>query len=143
LRFLYFVVPFSTLIFAVPKLILSVGFPDANNLLAGVLSLKAFKVFKSNSINDCLSTINQMDDKVDVVLTDKESAIANDFFLVNRIKAMAPDTMIVIIADSDNDGEWLPNKNIDEVVVRPISPENLADKILNMLARKELKRLKS
>ncbi len=135
--------PFSTLIFAVPKLILSVGFPDANNLLAGVLSLKAFKVFKSNSINDCLSTINQMDDKVDVVLTDKESAIANDFFLVNRIKAMAPDTMIVIIADSDNDGEWLPNKNIYEVVVRPISPENLADKILNMLARKELKRLKS
>ena len=129
--------------FATPRLILSVGFADANNLLAGVLNLKGFKVFKSNSINDCLSTINQMDDKVDVVLTDKESAIANDFYLVNRIKGVAPDTMIVVIADNDDDGEWLPNKNVDEVVIKPISPENLADKTLNMLAKRELKRLKS
>ena len=36
----------------------------------------------------------------------------------------------------------LLEKNVDELVLRPISPENLADKILNMLAKRELKRLK-
>lgn len=125
--------------FATPRLILSVGFADANNLLAGVLNLKGFKVFKSKSTHDCLSMIDQIQEKVDVVLIDKESAIENDFFLVNRIKKMAPYLKIVVIADED---EKLLHKNIDEFVLRPISPENLADKILNMLAKRELKRLK-
>ena len=52
---------------------------------------------------------------------------------------MAPYLKIVVIADED---EKLLHKNIDEFVLRPISPENLADKILNMLAKRELKRLK-
>ena len=125
--------------FATPRLILSVGFADANNLLAGVLNLKGFKVFKSKSTHDCLSMIDQIQEKVDVVLIDKESAIENDFFQVNRIKKMAPYLKIVVIADED---EKLLHKNIDEFVLRPISPENLADKILNMLAKRELKRLK-
>ena len=37
--------------------------------------------------------------------------------------------------------EKLLEKNIDELVLRPISPENLADTILTMLAKRELKRL--
>ena len=45
--------------------------------------------------------------------------------------------MIVIIADKE-----LCGKNIDEFILRPISPENLADNILHMLAKKELKRLR-
>lgn len=127
--------------FAAPSLILSVDFADANNLLAGVLNLKGFKVFKSKSTNDCLSMVNEIEEKVDGVLTDKESAVENDFFLVNQIKSMAPDTMIVVIADNADDDELLA-KNIDEFVLRPISPENLADRILNMLAKRELKRRK-
>ena len=125
--------------FAPPRLILSVGFADANNLLAGVLSLKGFKVFKSRSTLDCLSLINQIQEKADVLLLDEQSAAENDFYLVNEIKKMTPDTMIVIIADED---VKLCGKNIDKFILRPISPENLADKILHMLAKRELKRLR-
>ena len=125
--------------FAAPRLILSLGFVDANNLLAGVLSLKGFKVFKSRSTLDCLSLINQIQDKIDVLLIDEQSAAENDFYLVNEIKKLTPDTMIVIIADEDLN---LYGKNMDEFILRPISPENLADKILYMLAKRELKRLR-
>ena len=59
--------------------------------------------------------------------------------LVNEIRKLTPDTMIVIIADED---VKLCGKNIDEFIPRPTSPENLADKILHMLAKKELKRLR-
>jgi response regulator RpfG family c-di-GMP phosphodiesterase len=135
-------VPFSTLIFAAPKLILSVDFADANNLLAGVMNLKGFKVFKSKSKDDCLSILNQIEDKTDVVLIDKQSAVENDFFLVNQIKKMTRDTMIVIIADNADEDQKLLNKNIDKVVLRPISPENLADTVLTMLATREIKRLR-
>ena len=47
--------------------------------------------------------------------------------------------MIVIIADED---VKLRGRNIDEFILRPITPENLADKILHMLAKRELKRLR-
>jgi response regulator RpfG family c-di-GMP phosphodiesterase len=125
--------------YAAPRLILSIGFTDANNLLAGVLYLKGFKVFKLRSIFDCLSLINQMQEKIDVLLIDEQSAAKNDFYLVSEIKKLTPDTMIVVIADENVKQR---GKNIDEFILRPISPENLADKILNMLAKKELKRLR-
>ena len=123
-------------------MILSVGFADANNLLAGVMNLKGFKVFKSKSNDDCLSIINQVEEKTDAVLIDKHSAVENDFFLVNEIRKMTPDTMIVIITDNAEEDEKLLEKNIDQLVRRPITPENLADTILTMLARRELKRLR-
>jgi DNA-binding NtrC family response regulator len=128
-------------VLATPRLILSVDFPDANNLLAGVLSLKGFKVLKSKSTNECLSIISQSEEKVDIILTDKESAVENNSFLLNEINKIAPDTMIVVIVDNDDEVRKLP-KNVIEFIVRPTSAENLADKILNMLAKKELKRLK-
>lgn len=125
-----------------PRLILSVDFADVNNLLAGVMNLKGFNVFKSNSKDDCLSIINQIEDKTDAVLIDKQSAVENDYFLVNQIKKMAPDTMIVVIADDADEDKKLLEKNIDQLVLRPISPENLADTILTLLAKRELKRLR-
>jgi response regulator RpfG family c-di-GMP phosphodiesterase len=128
--------------FTAPRLILSVDFADANNLLAGMMNLKGFKVLKSKSNDDCVSLINQIEDKTDVVLIDKRSAAENDFFLVNQIRKMTPDTMIVVIADNAGEDEKLLEKNIDGLVLRPISPENLADTILTMLAKKELKRFK-
>jgi DNA-binding NtrC family response regulator len=128
-------------VFATPRLILSVDFPDANNLLAGVLSLKGFKVLKSKSTNECLSIISQSEEKVDIILTDKESAAENNSFLLNEISKIAPDTLIVVIVDNHDDVRKLP-KNEIEFIVRPTSAENLSDKILNMLAKKELKRLK-
>jgi response regulator RpfG family c-di-GMP phosphodiesterase len=127
---------------AAPRLILSIDFADANNLLAGVMNLKGFKVFKSKSNEDCLSIINQIEDKTDAVLVDKQSAVGNDFFLVNQIKKMTPDTMIVVIADNADEHKKLLEKNIDQLVLRPISPENLADTILTLLAKRELKRLR-
>ena len=126
--------------FATPRLILSVDFPDANSLLAGVLSLKGFKVLKSKSTNECLSLVNQSE-KVDVILIDKESAIANNSLLLNEINKIAPDIMMVVIVDNDDDIRKLPEKLV-ECVLMPTTAENLADKVLNMLAKKELKRIK-
>lgn len=129
------------MVFESPRLVLSVDFPDANNLLAGVLSLKGFRVFKSKSTKECLSILNQREEKLDIVLIDKQSAVENNFFLLNEINRIARDTMIVVIVDTDDDQQKL-RKNAVEFILRPTSAENLADKILNMLAKKELRRLK-
>ena len=49
-------------------------------------------------------------------MIDKQSAVENDFFLVNQIRKMTPDTMIVIIADNAEEDEKLLEKNIDQLV---------------------------
>jgi DNA-binding NtrC family response regulator len=123
-------------------LILLLDFPDANSLLAGVLSLKGFKVLKSKSSNECLSSVSQSEEKVDIVLADKESAVENNSFLLNEMNRRSPDTMMVVLVDDDDDIHRLPENTV-EFVLRPTSAENLADKILYMLAKRELKRMKS
>jgi DNA-binding NtrC family response regulator len=129
-------------LFASPRLILLVDFPDTNSLLAGVLSLKGFKVLKSKSSNECLSIVNQSEEKVDIVLADKESAVENNSLLLNEMNRRSPDTMMVVLVNDDDDIHKLP-ENAVEFVLRPTSAETLADKILYMLAKRELKRMKS
>ena len=70
---------------------------------------------------------NQLQEKAAVLLIDEQSAAENDFYLVNETKKLMPHTMIVIIADED---VKLYGKNIDEFILRPISPEYLEDKVL-------------
>jgi response regulator RpfG family c-di-GMP phosphodiesterase len=84
-----------------------------------------------------------LDKRVDPLLSiSVVETVENDFYLVNQIKEMTPVTMVVIIADNADEDEKLFDKNIDHIVLRPITPENLADKVLYMLATRELKRLK-
>jgi hypothetical protein len=45
--------------------------------------------------------MSQIQDKIDVVLIDEQSAVENNFYLVNEIKKITSYTMIVIIADED------------------------------------------
>ena len=45
--------------------------------------------------------MSQIQDKIDVVLIDEQSAVENNFNLVNEIKKISSDIMIVIIADED------------------------------------------
>ena len=127
------------MVFESPRLVLSVDFPDANNLLAGVLNLKGFRVFKSKSTKECLSILNQSEEKLDIVLiSTSNQRMKTTFFLLNEINRITRDAMIVVIVSTDNDQQKL-RKNAVEFILRLTSAENLADKILNMLAKKELK----
>jgi len=48
--------------------------------------------------------------------------------------------MIIVLTNKTDEKEKLFESGIDELVLTPMSAENLADKILMMLARRELKR---
>ena len=50
--------------------------------------------------------------------------------------------MIIIMADSINENEKFIVNGVDEVVLTPMSAENLGDKILMLIAKKELKEIK-
>lgn len=125
-----------------PRIVLLLGFEDANSLISGILNLKGCKVYKSATAEDCLNLLNQLEGQVDAILVKKEIAVNNNFMLLNNIKKIAPATMTLVLTDKMDEGEKLSENGIDELVTTPLSAENVADKILMMLARRELKKEK-
>jgi hypothetical protein len=88
-----------------------------------------------------MSTLNRLEKQIDVVLIKKELAIDKNFMLVSNIRKISPGTMIIIMADSINEDKFIEN-GVDEVVLTPMSAENFGDKILMLIAKKELKEIK-
>jgi response regulator RpfG family c-di-GMP phosphodiesterase len=125
-----------------PRIVLLLGFEDANNLISGILNLKGCKVYKSAAAEDCLNLLNQLEGQVDAILVKKEIAINNNFMLLNNIKKIAPATTTLALTDKVDEGENLSEHGVDEIVTTPLSAENMADKILMILARRELKKEK-
>ncbi len=126
----------------VPSVILLLDHDDANTVVSGVLDFQGCKVYKSPTVDDCLSILNRLKDEVDVVLIKKELAIDRNFMLVGNMKKISPGTMIIIIADSINEEEKVVEHGVDEFVLTPFSAENLVDKVLMLMAKKELKKIK-
>jgi response regulator RpfG family c-di-GMP phosphodiesterase len=129
----------------VPNIVLLQDHDDANTVVAGVLSLKGCRVHKTNTLESCLSVINQFADKIDLVLIQKEIALSKNSMILRDIKEINPTTMILIVADNDGakgKEDNLRELQIDGFVQTPISAENLADKILMLISKRELKRIK-
>jgi response regulator RpfG family c-di-GMP phosphodiesterase len=125
-----------------PRIVLLLGFEDANSLISGILNLKGCKVYKSATAEDCLNLLNQLEGQVDAILVKKEIAINNNYILLNNIKKIAPETTTLVLTDKVDEREKLSEHGVDELVTTPLSAENMADKILMMLARRELKKEK-
>ena len=59
--------------------------------------------------------------------------------LIHNIKKIAPEATSIVLTDKVDEGENLSQHGVDELVLTPMSAENLADKILMMLARRDLR----
>ena len=108
---------------------------DASSAMAGILWLKGCNVHKAKSAADCLEQINKLEAKVDVVITSSEIALDRDTMLIMNIKKMELNTKILVIGDENSDKTRILDYGADEFALKPMSPENTADKILMLLAR--------
>lgn len=121
-----------------PNIILLRDYDDANTVVAGVLSLKGCKVHKTENAESCLALVNELRANADAVLIKKEIALSGEDIL-GRIKKLNPDIITIALTDNMNNESTLYNVT-DEIVQTPVSAENLADKILMLLAKKELRK---
>ena len=72
----------------------------------------------------------------------RKNSLLTRITFVSNIRKISPGTMIIIMADSINEDEKFIEHGVDEVVLTPVSAENLRDKILMLIAKKELKEIK-
>ena len=118
-----------------PTLVLALENEDASSTMAGILWLKGCNVHKAKSATDCLEQIKNLDSKVDVVITSSEIALDRHSMLIMNIKKMDLNIKILVIGDENTDKTMILDYGADEFALKPMSPENTADKILMLLAR--------
>jgi DNA-binding NtrC family response regulator len=118
-----------------PVLVLALENEDATSAMAGILWLKGCNVHKAKSATDCLEQIKNLESKVDVVIASSEIALDRDSMLIMNVKKMDFNIKILVIGNENSDKTMILDYGADEFALKPMSPENTADKILMLLAR--------
>jgi DNA-binding response OmpR family regulator len=108
---------------------------DANLVLTGILWLKGCEPFKFTNGEECLEKLNEMEGKVDVVIIGGNMASDRNLMLIINIKKINNNTKVLVIADEDSDKTRILGYGADEFTLKPMSPENVSDKVLMLLSR--------
>jgi response regulator RpfG family c-di-GMP phosphodiesterase len=118
-----------------PRLILALDNDDSSAMMAGVLWMKGCDVYKAKSADDCIALMEKVDSKVDVVVVSAEIALDRNAMLIVNIKRKNLETKVPAIGDESSDKTRIIDYGADEFALKPLSPENVADKVLMLLAR--------
>jgi DNA-binding NtrC family response regulator len=108
---------------------------DANLVLTGMLWLKGCEPYKFSNGNDCLEKLNEMEGKVDVVIIGGSIACDRNLMLIVNIKKINMNIKVLVIAEEDSEKTRILGYGADEFSIKPMSPENVADKVLMLLSR--------
>ena len=119
-----------------PRVMIAIEDKDAMSSIAGVLWFKGYEVYKSNSAEECMSKINELKDRnMHVVIVSQQVALDDRAMLIVKVKRTNIDTKVLVIADEDNEKTKILDYGADEFTLKPISPENVADKLFMLLTR--------
>ena len=119
-----------------PRVMIAIEDKDAMASIAGVLWFKGYEVYKSNSAEECMSKINELKDRnMHVLIVSQHVALDDRAMLIVKVKRTNIDTKVLVIADEDNEKTKILDYGADEFTLKPISPENVADKLFMLLTR--------
>ena len=108
---------------------------DANTVLSGILWLKGAEPFKFTRTEECIKKINEVEGKVEVVILGGNIAADRNLMFIVNIKKINPHIKVLVIADEDSDKTRILGYGADEFSLKPISPENVADKLFMLISR--------
>ncbi|HEX6673273.1 MAG TPA: response regulator [Nitrososphaeraceae archaeon] len=120
---------------AKPRVFIVQEHEDANMVLNGLLWLKGCESYKFTNGKDCLEKMSQLEGKVDVIMMGGEIASDRNLILIINIKKINNNTKVLVIADEDSDKTRILGYGADEFGLKPMSPENIADKVLMLISR--------
>ncbi|NOJ29579.1 MAG: hypothetical protein DA328_05360 [Nitrososphaeraceae archaeon] len=122
-----------------PRIFIIQENPDANTVLNGILWLKGCEPHKFTEGNEALNEIKKFDGKVDAVVISGKIAADRNLMLVVNIKKINYNINVLVIGDDESDKIRLMGYGTDEFTLRPMSPENVADKVLMLISREKVK----
>lgn len=90
---------------------------------------------KSINLLQVISFLNNLNGKVDVVVMSAEIAADRAAKLILNIKRIDKDAKILVIAGEDSSKTRILDYGADEFTLKPVSSENVADKVFSLLVR--------
>ena len=119
-----------------PRVMIVLEDNDSITSLAGLLWLKGYEVHKASTAEECLSKISELgSQKVHIVEMSQKKALEERGMLIVKVKRSNIETKILVIADEDTEKTKILDYGADEFTLKPISPENIADKLFMLLTR--------
>ena len=107
---------------------------DVLNLLAATFKLKNYEVFKAVSAEECMNILAAEASRFDAMVINGQIAEDRGAMVIVHTKNLNPDVKILAIADADNAKTRILDYGADEFTLRPMSTENVADKVFNLIA---------
>ena len=117
-----------------PRIFIVQDDDDANTVLSGILWLKGAEAFKVTRTEECLKKIKEVEGKVEVVVLGGNIAADRNLMFIVNIKKINPNIKVLVIADEDSDKTRILGYGADEFSLKPISPENVADKLFMLIS---------
>ena len=108
---------------------------NANIVLSGILWLKGAEAFKVTRTEEGIKKIKEVEGKVEVVIIGGNIAADRNLMFIVNIKKINPQIKVLVIADEDSDKTRILGYGADEFSLKPISPENVADKLFMLISR--------
>jgi len=118
-----------------PRIFIVQDDDDANTVLSGILWLKGAEAFKVTRTEEGIKKIKEVEGKVEVVIIGGNIAADRNLMFIVNIKKINPQIKVLVIADEDSDKTRILGYGADEFSLKPISPENVADKLFMLISR--------
>jgi DNA-binding response OmpR family regulator len=106
---------------------------DVNLLVAATLVLKGYEVYKTYSADECISKLEELEGKVDVLLLDGAIAADRGAMVIVKAKRINPDIKILAVADDESKKTRVLDYGADGFSTKPISLETIVSKISALL----------
>lgn len=106
---------------------------DVNILIAATLVLKGYEVYKTYSADECISKLEELEGKVDILLLDGVIAADRGAMVIVKAKRINPDIKILAVADDESEKTRVLDYGADGFTTKPISVETIVNKISALL----------
>ena len=106
---------------------------DVNVLLSATLVLKGYEVYKTYSADDCLSKLDELEGKVDVLLLNGRIAADRGAMVIVKTKRINSDIKILAVADDESEKTRVLDYGADGFTTKPISVETIVNKTSALL----------
>jgi DNA-binding response OmpR family regulator len=115
------------------KILIADDNKDVNVLVSATLVLKGYEVYKTYSADDCLSKLDELEGKVDVLLLNGRIAADRGAMVIVKTKRINSDIKILAVADDESEKTRVLGYGADGFTTKPISVETIVNKTSALL----------
>ncbi|MDQ3839305.1 MAG: response regulator [Thermoproteota archaeon] len=106
---------------------------DVALLAAATFVLKGYEVYKTYSAEECLTKLQELKEKINVVFMDGKIAADRGAMVIVNIKRINPNIKILAVADDESEKTRVLDYGADGFTTKPISMETIVDKVSALL----------